>query len=46
MDDTLFDELLRSMEQMDGIVRGQHSPSRAFDLELPGQEPAEDILHD
>lgn len=42
MDDELFDELLRSVEQMDGIVRGDHPPSCACDLEPPVHEPTPD----
>ncbi len=30
MDNTLFDELLQSVEQMDSIVRGERKPSREF----------------
>lgn len=30
MDNTLFDELMQSVEQMDSIVRGERKPSREF----------------
>lgn len=40
MDDKLFDELLRSVEQMDGIAHGHHPPSRTFSLESSADETA------
>ena len=30
MDKNLFDELMQSVEQMDGIARGERAPSREF----------------
>lgn len=43
MDEALFNELLCSVEQMQGIVRGNLSPSRVFDLELPVNETTRDV---
>ena len=42
MDEALFNELLRSVEQMHSIARGDLPPSRVFDLELPVNETTPD----